>query len=649
MVDFNKLNLKRDISILSKKGIEYVKTFEEYRLERLLKTADDVYYNDGKSVKPTIRSLFSTFMTDFIYDELYEYFKSTYPNNPYSHKVGAPILHASERKVLLPFSMMSLDKIKPDKTDKWINKENNPVFLISEKLDGMSCALIDKDGVRKLYTRGDGKEGQDISHLLRGIKNLPPIEENITVRGELIMPVSIFNKYYADKNPNPRNLVGGLLTRKEVAKELKHVHFVAYSMPTTEKYTPFLAFEYLKARGFLTATHILVKRDKISVDFLTNLFKESRETSIYDVDGIVVSRNIYEKPTDSNPKLTVAFKTLLDEQAKKTTVTKVVWRVSKNGLLKPVVHFTPIVLEGATIQKATGHNAKFICDNGIGKDAIILVSRSGGVIPRVEKVINSIDDPELPTDIPYEWNKSKVEIYCPEAKTLDDVKILRIMTFFKSIGADNLREGTISRIYKSGHTSVSQFFSLDKEDLLCIDGFKEVLAEKMLKNIHIASRTCTMSQVLYGSTCFSRELGVKRMREIMKHVPHFMTMERAEIQRTLSTVNGFGEKTILAFLRGLPKFKKFYSKIENFLEIQEERKETGGKFTGKIFVFSGVRDKDLESLIESNGGTVGSSISLKTSVLIVKDPNSNSSKLNKAKELGITICGIDSFKSSIEE
>ena len=153
------------------------------------------------------------------YDIIKEYIERKYPKNKAISEIGAPV---EKNKVKLPYEMASMDKIKPDTgaLELWCKKYKGP-YVISCKLDGVSGLYTTEGDIPRLYTRGDGKIGQDISHLIPYLR-LPEIkEENLVIRGEFIISKSVFVKKYKEEFANPRNMVAGIINQKSVSSSKK--------------------------------------------------------------------------------------------------------------------------------------------------------------------------------------------------------------------------------------------------------------------------------------------------------------------------------------------------------------------------------------------------------------------------------------------
>jgi NAD-dependent DNA ligase len=285
----------------------------------LIKIANQAYHNDGKP-------LFS----DAIYDLVLEYFAKLVPDHPLLSQSYIGAL-PTKNKVDLPTFMASLDKLKEQEDiARWLEKFKG-AYVVSDKLDGISCLYHQS----KLYSRGNGNQGQDISHLLKYI-TLPNIDTDMMVRGELIISKTDFEKHIKDKRTNARNTVAGLANSKSVDPEIA-------------KYVKFIAYECIHPRMKPSEATILLEKLKFNVVYykplasldanvLSTILNNRREKSAYEIDGIVVVHDdIHEIAKDSNPTYAFAYKNILTNTQAEVTIKRVIWQVTKNAFLKPVV------------------------------------------------------------------------------------------------------------------------------------------------------------------------------------------------------------------------------------------------------------------------------------------------------------------------
>ena len=296
-------------------------------------------------------------VSDEEYDLLIEAIRYLEPNNSFFKEIG---IDCKQNNIVeLPFYMGSMDKIKNSKDIiDWSHKYDGP-YYISDKLDGISALLeLDKKNGNKLYTRGNGLKGNDISPLLKYL-NIPQLDaEYVVVRGELIMSKEKFKKYN-DKMANARNLVCGTVNSKKVNKEkINDIDFVAYEI--IEPWKPVKdQFKALKTNKFKTVYNMVL--DNINIINLSNLLKERKDNSEYDIDGMIVSYGNPKKRLEKgNPDYAFAFKQTFENQTVNVTVLDVEWNESKNGYLKPRLILEPTKLSGVTIKYVTAFNSKYV-------------------------------------------------------------------------------------------------------------------------------------------------------------------------------------------------------------------------------------------------------------------------------------------------
>ena len=369
-------------------------------------------------------------------------------------KVGSKIREDNNR-VKLPYWLGSLDKIKAEEVNKlenWKKKNSEDEYIIENKLDGISCLLFYDNEKVKLYTRGDGIIGADITHLLEYIKNIPLLKNKISIRGELIMQDKIFKEKYSKDNSNGRNMVSGLVNAKSLRDGIEDVEFIAYEIILDEEKQskPFTQLELLKKYGFTVVNNIIIKNDELSIDNLSEILIENKSKSIYDIDGIIIQPNKeYVRNKKDNPKYAVAFKMTISDNLIEAEVDDVEWNISKHKLLKPRIKIKPVNLNGITITYASGFNAKYIVEKSIGKGSIIEITRSGDVIPFIVSVIKPSKEPDMPK-VSYKWNENNVDIIVEEdEENIAEIKM--ISSFFSSMGIKNISDATVEKIYKSGY------------------------------------------------------------------------------------------------------------------------------------------------------------------------------------------------------
>jgi len=593
-------------------------------------------------------------ITDATYDLLMEILKERDSTNTYLQEIGAPI---SKDKVSLPYPMASLDKIKPttDELTGWKTSHDGP-YVISDKLDGVSGMLYKSDNKFKLFTRGDTTTGQDITHLIPYLlkdKYKPgKIPNNTAIRGEIIISKKNFetiNRLYK----NARNTVAGLVNSKHFSVDVaKITDFIGYAVmhPVYQQQTQ---LEKLKEWGFPLVNYKIV--DDLTNDMLSNYFTERRTGSDYDVDGIVVMDNTTEKPTDKNPTNGFAFKMVLSDQVAEVKIISVEWNVTMYGYLKPKLNIEPVNLVGVTIKSVTAFNAKYVVDNKLGPGAVIKLVRSGDVIPHILKVLKPSENnqPQLP-DVPYKWNDTNVDFIVKDihGSSKDNITVKSLAHFFSVMSIKNISEGIITKLVDNGYKSLTDILNADIKKLAEIDGIGEKIITKIFENTRIAFETTNLQTVMAASNIFGRGFGVRKLKVVVDAYPNIMNEKwnDATLKENLMKLDGFEEKTTSQFILYFAKFKHFFATLDdiklisvNHLKVPVKRQETKGDVCNDMkVVFTGVRDKDLENFITSNGGTISSTVSKNTTILIYAKEGTGS--YNKAKELGITTMTIDEFK-----
>lgn len=374
-----------------KDPVNVLKSLTFKQITSLLEKADTAFFNTNETLLP-----------DDIYDMTKRYLKENDKNNPYLKKVGAEI---EINKVELPFYMGSLDKIKDNESEiiKW-KKKYTGSYVISEKLDGISCLLYYDKNTRKLMTRGNGYQGQDISHILPYLNiDVSKLTKKIAIRGELIISRANW-QVISDSGANARNVVAGAVHSKVVNKEtMSRIDFVTYDVlfPRNKLST---SLNMVKSLNIPVVKHLVIENDFLNLENMSNVLASWRKESLYEIDGIVVQHDEEHKMmSGKNPKHAFAFKTILTHEQAEVIVTDVEWNISKHRYLKPLVKFNEVCLAGVKIKQATGFNASFIESNNIGPGSRIIIVRSGDVIPHILSVLtpSSNNRPKMP-DMVYE-------------------------------------------------------------------------------------------------------------------------------------------------------------------------------------------------------------------------------------------------------
>ena len=590
-------------------------------------------------------------LTDSEYDIIKDYFEIKHPleYSSWSKEVGAPV-DQNKNKATLPYQMGSMDKIKPDTNEilSWTKKFKGP-YVLSCKLDGVSGLYTTEGPSPKLYTRGDGKVGQDISYLIPYL-NLPK-NKGIVIRGEFIIQKNVFELKYKDEFANPRNMVAGIINHKTVDKnKIADVHFVAYEV-IKPILTPSEQMEFLR-NDLKTECVLNSLKTKISNELLSQLLIDNRRLYEYEIDGIIVTNNMTYERKSGNPEHAFAFKMVLSDQLAEATVIDVIWTPSKDGYLKPRVQILPINLGGVRIEYATGFNGAFIQNNKIGVGAIIKIVRSGDVIPHILNVTVPATTPKMPSQS-YKWNSTNVDIILENVEQDETVREKVITGFFKGIEVEGLGSGNVSRIIEAGYNTIPKIINMTIEDFLKVEGFKIIMANKICNGIKEKTDSASLITLMSASNLFGRTLGEKKIELIMNEYPDILISKETNTQKTqkIEKVKGIAQKSAESFVESIETFNNFIKEcgLENKLHNQplEPNIELniGDPLYNKTIIITGFRDKNLENKIKSAGAKIGSSVSKNTHLVIVKHLEEDTGKASDAKKLGIPLITVEDFNN----
>ena len=649
------LKLKSDedmIKKFQKEGISALMQLTEKRLNSMLLYANKMYYNE------------SPLMTDGEYDIIKDYLDNKYPKNVAVQEIGAPV---EKNKVTLPYFMASMDKIKPDTKalGDWKKKYSGP-YVISAKLDGISGMYSTEGDEPKLYTRGNGQVGQDITHLIPYLQL--PKTKGVVIRGEIIIKKSTFEKKYAKIAANSRNFVSGVVNAKSSAiSKYQDIDFVAYEVIKPEL-KPSEQMKFLVDNDIIPVKHSVAK--DVNNTMLSDLLIEWRGsesfstsdggetppiTYDYEIDGIIVGNDDMYERTEKNPKHAFAFKMVLSDQVAEAKVVDVLWAPSKDGYLKPRIRIEPITIGGARIEYATAFNGAFVESNKIGIGAVVQLVRSGDVIPHIMGVLTPATKAKMPEEGTYKWNDTHVDVLLIDAHDNLIVKEKNIVGFFTGLEVAGLSSGNVRRMMNAGFDSIPKILKMTEADFLKVDGFKEKLAKKIHTSIQKQVDESKISKLMAVTNLFGRGMGKRRIDVILKKYPDILESKETpeEKKEKVSKLSGFAEKTAAHFVDHIPEFIKFLDdtglkarlrdlapkKATSTTEISAPKKEH--PLNDKKIVFTGFRDKVLTQKLEDVGAIVSSSISKKTFAVIYKDDTSE--KVIKAKEKGVDIYTPEEF------
>lgn len=570
------------------------------QIVQLLREASDAYYNGG-----TLK------MDDDTYDSLVERLKQMDPENEFFNEIGAPI----EGAVQLPHPMPSLDKIKPGQ-DTLKRFLANTDFVISEKLDGLSALWNGK-----LYLRGDGIMGQDISHL-QSIQGLKRVSES--VRGEIILPRS-------EDIPLRRSWVNGQVHQKApLLQNLQKIHFVAYEVMNT-RMTRTQQFEWLKSKGFEIPWNISTK--SITEAVLSDKLVERRSVSIYDTDGLVVALDkapVSESTTikAKNPKDCVAFKMPLADQSAETTVVNVLWAPSAQGYMIPRIQFEPVIIGSATIEYCTGHNARTILQHKLGPGARIVIRRSGDVIPKLDAVLTATEA-SFPPEGTWVWDGVNIKAVGVSVEMVS----AKLHYFLKTLEIPGAGPATATALVEAGIIGPATLWAASPETLSKILGPKTGAAlYANLRNLRFTELT-----LMHASSTLPRGVGTAKLTSLFAVEPDPRKWPG------ITPPEGWTADSFQNFLDTLPTYVAWRKDIPYPYPILGNSPTTEVA-TKAIVCISGFRNKAFEERAAAKGYPITSTFTSKVSLLLVPDGEVNESeKVKTAKERGVKIVSRSEF------
>lgn len=566
-----------------------------------------------------------------------------------------------------------------DFNQKVNEEENKPSYVVEQKIDGLSVSLEYVNGEFVLgSTRGDGFVGEDVTNNIRTIKSIPlhlkePIEF-LEVRGEVFMPIKSFLKVVEEQEnngeqpfKNPRNAAAGSLRQKNpkitAKRGLDIFVFNIQQIRGKTLETHSQSLEYLKSSGFKVSPDFFVTDSFDEVKMQVDKIGNNRGKYQYDIDGAVLKINdlkLREKlgATSKFPKWAVAFKYPPEE--KETKLLNIEINVGRTGRLTPTAVFEPITLAGTTVSRAVLHNQDFIDNMQIAIGDIITVRKAGEIIPEVIGVKSHIGNNttyKIPEICPSCGGKTvrlegEADIKCTNISC--PAQLERNIIHFASRDAmdiDGMGPAVIKSLIENKIIlSVSDIYTITKQQLLSLERFAEKSADNLIKAIE-KSKTNDLSKLI--NALGINGIGKQNALLLTKKFDTIDKIMTASVE-DVSNIEGFGE--ILA-----KNFVEFFAETENKETIEKlkncgvnmsaQNKNISDALNGKTFVLTGtlptMARTDAQKLIESMGGKVSGSVSKKTSFVVAGEEAG--SKLTKANELGIKVINENELLQMINE
>ncbi|MBS5385177.1 MAG: NAD-dependent DNA ligase LigA [Acutalibacteraceae bacterium] len=554
----------------------------------------------------------------------------------------------------------------------------NATYVVEPKIDGLSVSLEYRDGVFvRGSTRGDGSVGEDITANLRTVRAIPLRLKTdlpfIEVRGEVYMPHSVFHKLVEEQElneekpfKNPRNAAAGSLRQKnpKITAKRKLDIFVfnvqqidGHSLSNHKQ-----SLDYLKELGFKTIPfYTEFKNIDGAIDELKRI-ADIRYTLPFDIDGAVIKVNDFEKrrvlgSTAKFPKWAIAFKYPPEE--KETKLLSIEVNVGRTGVLTPTAVFSPVLIAGSTVSRATLHNEDFIKEKGICIGDTIIIRKAGDVIPEVVSVKEHIPDA-----VPY-----RMPEICPScgAKAVREdgeaaircnnpdcpAQLLRMLIHFCSRDAmdiEGLGDALLNKLVEQNMIkTAADIYSLDFGKIAEMDKMGKKSAENLKKAIE-KSKENDLSKLVFALGI--RHVGAKAAKLLSDNFRDIDSIMNSSAE-DISKIDGFGlvmAQSVVDFM-SMPQSQKLIADLKAAgVNMKAEDTHIDNRFLGKTFVLTGTLTKYTRSeasrIIENYGGKASSSVSKKTDYVLAGE--AAGSKLAKATELGVKIINEDEFAEMIQ-
>ena len=625
----------------------------------------DAYYNNNES-------LISDKEYDLLFDRLQEMEKETgivLSNSP-TVRVGYTVASdLPEVKHAFP-PMLSLDKSKELKAMKKFLGDKPA--LVMAKMDGLTIRITYRDGkVWRAETRGDGEVGEDVTHNISVVKDVPltiPRTDEVVVDGEVIVTRDTFAKLrekFVDnkgkKYKNPRNFAAGSIRLHDSAKASERgLQFVAWKFVKGSEYRHFSSrLNHLEEYGFNVTPYFELTGSMVESNYqvATDNIQSICEKMNYPIDGCVFSFNECEYMdslgfTSHHSRAQIAYKFYDDKYD--TVIRGIDWTMGKTGALTPTAMFDTVEIDGTDVSRASLHNLTIMKQLNVRKDCTAKVFKANMIIPQVDSVEDDgVADFDIPTTCPIcggatgrvQENDSEV-LMCLNNNCKG--KLLgKLCTFVSKQGLDidGLGENSLDLFIHFGFlTRLSDVFTLrDHYRFICnIDGWGVHSADKLMDSIEAAK---DVSLEKFIAALSIPNIGLTSAKTIAKHFEYNLN----EFQNALnsnyawSLIDGFGDKTEQDINDWYHDNKEEFETLIQYVRIKApEIKEvvvTNSPVSGKTFCITGTfnsgKREALKTKIEQLGAIFVDGVTKKTDILFVGDKAG--SKLKKAQDLNIII------------
>lgn len=547
-------------------------------------------------------------ISDYDFDRLVQELTRRAPDAPVLQELGPSAVGRHGAEVQHRSPMLSLDKCYDDDAlVAWAAKFEGEV-LATPKLDGIAASLR-YDGRGELVlaaTRGSGTVGDDITANVRTIAEIPSRlarTRAVEVRGELYLRKSVFAAF-GEQFANPRNLAAGAIKSKDPERCRAYgLSFAPYDLLDDGQATEQEKLAALAELGFARVEHLVVPRERLEVAYAH--FAALRERLDYEIDGVVFKADRVAEQrrlgaTAHHPRFAIAYKFQGDSRT--TALEAVHWSVARSGVITPVAQVQPVELSGAMVSRASLHHAGFIAKLGLSLGAEVLVTRRGGVIPKVECVVRPGDrEVRLPERCPSCGGPVLQRgdfLGCAAPAQCRDAVLGALAHFCAVVDLQGFGDKLLGDAYAKGLLrSPADLYRLDRPALLRLERVGEKLADRLLQQI--AARRRLSLEILL------RALGIE---ELGQHVARLLAQHFAPLERVrrvsepeLAALPSVGPVIAAKVVRGLREAAPLIDALLTQVALEEGAQrstpgaaaaadaaaETRGPVAGRSFVFTG--------------------------------------------------------------
>lgn len=629
-------------------------------------------------------------VSDYEFDQMMNELKQLEKENPEldspgspTHRVGGQITKIfptvrHERRMYSLDNSYSFDDIKDWATRVAKSIDEKVEYVCELKYDGLSISILYENGqLVQAVTRGDGFQGDDVTHNVRTIRSVPlhlrgKYPQRFYIRGEIIMPKKSLDKLNEERKKeglepyaNPRNTASGSLKLQDSEAVAKRgLDCYLYYVLTDERgySTQWDSLQHAKDMGFKVGNYARLCTNLEEVTSFIEHWNTERYHLPFEIDGVVIKVNSISEQeelgyTAKSPRWAIAYK--FKAEKVETQLLSVDYQVGRTGAITPVANLKPVLVAGTTVKRASLHNQDFIANMDLRINDMVFVEKGGEIIP---KIVDVNYDKREPGTIKLEFIKNcpacgtplvrepgEAAHFCPNEKACPPQVMGRMEHFVsrRAMNIDSVGAETVSMLYENGLIKdISDFYTLKKEQLIGLDRMADKSAQNIIDGIE-NSKQIPFEKVLYALGI--RHIGETMAKKLAKRFKSIEGLQNATLEELENTAD-VGNKIAISI-------HEYFAKPEHLalidrlkkaglhFETEDSQEEISHILEGKTFLFTGkltaFTREHAEELVEKNGGRNISSVSKNLDYLVVGEKAG--SKLKKAEQLG-TVNILDEYQ-----